>query len=420
MGFDVDEATVADFGHYLAAEAGYTLPTIETLARNEGMSANGFVGLLEPLGEAVTGDASVLVGSAFSLMQRKLCDLGDSIRAAARDYGHVEYGNVSMFDYSKLNEDTDEEISYGAGYGHDGYANYTEGGSSTFHYTSLEIGEIERPDTAYSDDLDDYGPVLTVLDWIWTECNVDGGKGFTDSLVSPLAGNYKSIEANGEAWTNVGTNFGLLAANLLSNGTTLATNHWEGDAATAFTQFLDVFWQKGAVWAGEKLGTFVAAGFNKIAEVSKAIAQVAVDAINAIVRAAARIATKAIPFVGWAWGVLESAAKWVGKVFGVDINDLIDDIQAIVEMVPAVLDLFDALKNIVETMQNYFNTLEELVNTVKQIPEIGNFSDAVATAESINESATALEEQKTQLEESSDTADDALNELDQIAENAGS
>jgi hypothetical protein len=238
---------------------------------------------------------------------------------------------MSMFEYSKLTDDTDAEISYGAGYGHDGY-----------------------------------GPALTVLDWIWTECNVDGGKGFTDSLVSPLAGNYKSIEANGEAWTSVGTNFGLLAANLLSNGTALATNHWEGDAATAFTQFLDVFWQKCAVWAGEKVGTFVAAGFNKIAEVSKAIAQLAIDAI---IRAAARIATKAIPFVGWAWGVLESAAKWVGKLFGVDIKDLIDDIQAIVEMVPAVLNLFDAMKNIVETMQNYFNTLEELVNTVKQIPE---------------------------------------------------
>jgi hypothetical protein len=419
MGFEVDEATVADFGLYLGAEAGYTLPTIETLARDEGMSAHGFTGLLEPLGNIVKGDASVLVGSAFSLMQRKLCDLGDSVRAAAKDYGYVEHGNISMFDYNKLNEDNDQEITFGAGYGHSGYSNYAEGGHSKFHYTTLEIGEIDRPDTKYSDDLDDFGPVLTVLDWIWSECNVDGGKGFTDSLVSPLAGNYNSISANGEAWTSVGRNFGLLAANLLSNGTTLATHHWQGDAAAAFTQFLDLFWQKGAVWAGEKLGTFIAAGFDKIAEVSKRIAQMAINAINAIIRAATRIATKAIPFVGWAWGVLESAAKWIGKLFGVEIDDLIDDIQAIVEMVPAVFELFEAMRNIVETMQNYFNTLEELVNTIKQIPEIGSLSDAVATAGSINESATALNEQKTQLEENANRADDALTQLDQIAANAG-
>ncbi len=418
MGFEVDEAVVADFGLYLGAEAGYTLPTIETLARDEGMSDHGFTGLLEPLGNVVNGEASVLVGSAFSLMQRKLCDLGDSVRAAAKSYGYVEQGNISMYDYNKLNSDNDEKITFGAGYGHDGYANYTEGGYSKFQYTTLEIGEIDRPDTKYSDAID-VGTTFEVLDWIWRTTGVDEGRGFTDSMISPLAGNYASIEANGEAWKSVGTNFGLLAANLLSNGTKLATDAWKGDASTAFNQFLDVFWQKGAAWAGEKLGTFVAAGFDKIAEVSKQIAQLAINAINAIIRAAARIATKAIPFIGWAWGALESAAKWIGKLFGVEISDLVDDIQAIIEMVPKVLTLFQAMRDLVETMQNYFNSLEELVNTITKIPEISNLSDAVATAESINSSATSLSEQKTQLEENLNTADDALTELDQIGAKAG-
>ncbi len=418
MGFEVDEAVVADFGLYLGAEAGYTLPTIETLARDEGMSDHGFTGLLEPLGDIVKGDASVLVGSAFSLMQRKLCDLGDSVRAAAKHYGYTETETIKMFDYNKLGGDTNEEIKFGAGYGHDGYANYTEGGYSKFQYTNLEIGEIDRPDTKYSDDID-VGTTFEILDWIWRETGVDGGKGFTDSMISPLAGNYASISANGEAWKSVGTNFGLLASNLLSNGTKLATDSWQGDASAAFNQFLDVFWQKGAAWAGEKLGTFVAMGFDKIADVSKQIAQLAINAINAIIRAAARIATKAIPFVGWAWGALESAAKWIGKLFGVEISDLVDDIRAIVKMVPKVLELFEAMKSLVETMQNYFNSLEELVNTITQIPEISNLSDAVATAESINSSTTALNEQKTQLEENLGRADDALTELDQIGAEAG-
>jgi hypothetical protein len=416
---EIDEAAVADFGLYLGAEAGLTLPTIETLARDEGMSDHGFTGLLEPLGNIVNGEASVLVGSAFSLMQQKLCDLGDSVISAAKEYGYTEDSNVTMFERTKLNLDNDENITFGDGYGGDGFANYTEGGGSNFHYTTLEIGEIERPNTRYSDDIDDTGPVLDVLDWIWREFEVDGDKGFTDSLISPLAGNYKSIEANGEAWQAVGTNFGLMAANLLSNATTLSTNSWSGDAASAFGQFLDLFWQKGAAWAGEKLGTFVAAGFNKIAEVSKQIAGLAIDCINVIIRAAVRIAAKAIPVIGWAWTAIQSLGKWAGKVIGVDIDDLYDDIMEIVNTAQAVFELFQAMESLVESMQNYFNTLEELLNTIQTIPDIDNLSDAVATGISINESATALEEQKTALEENAAAADDALTELDEIGANAG-
>jgi hypothetical protein len=416
---EIDEAAVADFGLYLGAEAGQTLPTIETLARDEGMSDHGFTGLLEPLGNIVNGDASVLVGSAFSLMQRKLCDLGDSVLGAAKEYGYTEDSNVTMFERTSLNLDNDADITFGDGYGGDGFANYNEGGSSNFMCTGLDIGEIDRPNTRYSDDIDDTGPVLDVLDWIWREFEVDGDKGFTDSLISPLAGNYKSIEANGEAWTSVGTNFGLMAANLLINADALAADHWKGDAAEAFKQFLDLFWKKGAVWAGEQLGTFVAQGFNKIAEVSKQIAGLAIDAINVIIRAAVRIAAKAIPVVGWAWTAIQTLAKWTGKVFGVDIDDLYDDIMEIVNTAQAVFELFQAMESLVETMKNYFNTLEELINTVKTIPEIGSLTDAVETAESIEASTAALEEQKTALGDSAAAADDALTELDSIGANAG-
>lgn len=419
MGYTVHKEVVADFGLYLGAEAGYTLPRIEELARNEGMSDHGFTGLLEPLGNIVNGDASVLVGSAFSLMQRKLCDLGDGVIDVAKHYGWVEHGNVSMFERNKLEGDTDKDVTYGSGYGHDGYENYTEGGYSKFHYTEVEISPIDRPDTKYSDDIDDVGPVLTVLDWIWSEFDVDGGKGFTDSLISPLAGNYKSIEANGEAWKSVGKNFGLLASNLLDNASTLATDHWQGEAAQAFEQFLDLFWHKGAVWAGEKLGEFVAKGFNKIAEVSKKIAGLAIKAINVIIKAAAKLAAKAIPIVGWAWTAIQSAAKYIGWIFGIDIDDIYDDVMEIVNTAKAVFKLFEAMESLVETMKSYFNTLEELITTVKQIPEVGSLKDAVATAETINENREKLDKQKTKLEQQADTADDALDELDDIATGAG-
>jgi hypothetical protein len=418
MGFTVHKEQVADFGFYLSAEAGYTLPRIERLAREDAMSSDGFTGLLEPLGKIVTGDASVAVGSAFSLMQRKLCDLGDSVIGAAESYGYVDADNRSLFERNGLGGDTNESITSGHGYGNgDGYDRHTEGGSSQFKYTDLEISPIDRPDTNYSDDLDT-GAVLSVLDWIWSEFEVDGGKGFTDSLISPLAGNYNSISANGEAWRSVGNNFGLLASTMGDNATTLATQHWQGDAAKTFEQFIDLFWHKGAVWAGQQLGEFVAKGFDKIAEVAKKIAQLAINAIKVIINAARKIATKAIPVVGWAWTAIQSAAKYIGWIFGIDIDDLYDDIMEIVHTAQAVFKLFDAIRTMVETMQSYFTTLQELLTTVQKIPELDNLKDAAATAGTIQEHTTALDEQKTKLTDAADQADDALGELDQIGADA--
>jgi len=422
MGFEVHEKVVADFGLYLAAEAGVTVPQIESFARDEGMSADGFTGLLEPLGEIVNGEASVLVGTAFSQMQRKLCDLGDAVIGVAKDYGYTDYDNRALFDRTGLAGDTDEDINYGSGYGYfnpqRGYDLHREGGASPFTYTQLDLESIDRPDTDYSEDLDT-GAVLGVLDWIWSEFDVDGGKGFTDSIISPLAGNYNSIEANGEAWRSVGKNFGLLAATMGDNATNLAVNHWQGPAAEAFGQFVDLFWYRGAVWAGQQLGEFVAKGFDKIAEVAKYIAQLAIEAIQVIINAARKIATKALPIVGWAWTAIQSAAKYIGWAFGIDIDDLYDDIKQIVDTAKAVFELFDAIESVVETMSDYFTTLQELIDTVAQIPDVRSLADGQRTLDEINEHRADLRETKQDLNESVADADDALTELDDISNNAG-
>jgi phage-related protein len=419
MSFDVHEKEVADFGFYLSAEAAYTLPRIEKLAREEGMSADGFTGLLKPLGDIVNGPASVSAGSAFSLMQHKMCDLGDAVIGVAKTYGYADNDSRTLFERNGLGGDTDEKITTGSGYGFgDGYDRHGKDGESQYKTAELEISPIDRPPTNYSQELDT-GAVLSVLDWIWSEFDVDGGKGFTDSLISPLAGNYNSISANGQAWRGVGKNFGLLASAIGDNVTNLAVNHWQGTAAEAFQQFVDLFWHKGAVWAGERLGEFVAKGFDKIAEVAKKIAQLAINAIKLIIEAARKIATKAIPLVGWAWTAIQSAAKYLGWIFGIDIDDLYDDIMQIVETAKAVFGLFDAINNVVETMRNYFTTLEELVDTVKQIPEVGNLKDAAETAGTIRENTGKLDTQKTELEQNLGKADDALTKLDEISTGAG-
>jgi hypothetical protein len=412
-GFTVDKEAVADFGFYLGAEAGHTLPLIERLARDEGMSDHGFTGLLAPLGDIVNGPASVSVGLVFSEMQRKLCDLGDSVTGAARNYGWVDHSNASMFERAGLTGDTKEEIKFG-GYGRDGFENYFDGGGSTFKTTPTNIPTIDRPNTKYSDDVKEHGPELRVLDWIWREFNVDDGKGFTDSLISPLAGNYKSIEANGEAWKGVGTNFGLLADNLGKNSVALATHSWEGGAGDAFRDFLGTYWSQGAAWAGEQMGTFVASGFEKIAEVSKYIAGVAIRLINQVIDKAKKILAKFAPVIGWAWTAIQSAAKWLGKVFGWDVKDLWNDIQDIIAIVKEIKTLYGEINNIVTTMQSYFTKVEELKQTILGIPQTGSLSDARQTYTTIKDGVGQLNQNKTELNQSFTNAKGSLSTLDDI------
>ncbi|MEU6645949.1 hypothetical protein ABZ863_25840 [Saccharomonospora sp. NPDC046836] len=421
MGYEVNEAQLADFGFYLSAEAGYTLPSIERLARDEGMSSDGFKGVLEPLGDVVKGEASVVVGEAFSLMQRKLCDLGDAVIAAAKTYGYTEKETTSLFERNGLGGDTGEEITFGSGYGNgDGYDRHLEGGSSSFTYTELDLAQVERGDASFADEVD-AGAVLTVLDWIWSEFGVAGGKSFTDSILEPLAGNPNSIRANGEAWVSVGGNFGLLASNMLDNAAKLAAEAWEGEAADAFREFLSQYWEKGAVWAGEQLGEFIAKGFEKIAEVSIAIAQLAVDAINKIIKVAGKIAAKFIPYVGWAWTAIEYLAKAASYLPGADfdIDALHDNIMEIIDLAQKVFALYESLEQVVATMQDYFNTAQELLDTVKAIPEISSVEDAASTYTTINDNLAALEEQTGTLQENLDDAEGKLTELDEIAADAG-
>jgi len=422
MGFKVDENQVADFGGYLGAEAAETLPTIETLARDEGMSDDGFTGLLSELGDIVNGSASVEVGAAFSLMQTKMCDLGDGVIATARNYGYRDADNRKLMARVGLEGNSKEDVDFGTGgetyTGDPSTGNqYAQVDYSKFHTTILTQEDIQRDGTDYSEELD-YSFELHALDYVWSNFGhlfgVEGGKGFVDTIVEPLAGNYNSIAANGEAWRLVGKQFGELTANLGANTTTLATEHWEGDASAALKQFVDVFWTRGAAWAGEMLGEFIAKGFDKIAEISLKIAQLAVDLIKLIIKAAKRIATKAIPVVGWMW----AAGEYAGKLVGFDVDVTHEDVQEIIETGKIVFKLYGHIETIVSTMKDYFTTVQELRATVEAIPEIDSLQDASDTYDSINGGRQQLQEQQATLKDETTAAREDIKKLNQIGKDA--
>lgn len=281
-------------------------------------------------------------------------------------------------------------------------------GASSYHVTVLKTPSIDRPPTNYAKDLKtEAGPVLSVLDWIWTEFDVAGGKGFLDATISPLAGNYNSIEANGKAWLEVGKQFGEVAGNMGANAKTLATNHWEGPAAEAFGQFLEVYWKKGAAWAGEQIGLFLKKGFDKVAQFSKEIAELAVRTIKRIIKVAARIASRGIPFLGWA----RSALEFLAKLVGFDVDTLLSDVKEIIALFRDVTGLFTQIESLVESMKGYFTAFDQVIETVKRIPEVGSLDDAQTTYNEINEGATEMNKRKKEIEEKAAGADKQLEEI---------
>lgn len=98
MTLEVNEKQLADFGMYLGAEGRFTLAEIKSFAIREGLSADGFTGLLKPLGNIVEDEAATYVEKAFQLMREKLCNLGDGIIAAAKSYGYTDDDNRSVFE----------------------------------------------------------------------------------------------------------------------------------------------------------------------------------------------------------------------------------------------------------------------------------------------------------------------------------
>lgn len=99
---EVDEEELADFGLLLGMEGYLSFGSIGEFAKEEGLSADGFDGLLEGLGKVVSGPAADLVDEAFLLLHKALSNLGDALVAAAKQYGHVEETNKSIFERTEL------------------------------------------------------------------------------------------------------------------------------------------------------------------------------------------------------------------------------------------------------------------------------------------------------------------------------
>ncbi|MQA08988.1 MAG: hypothetical protein GEU98_10665 [Pseudonocardiaceae bacterium] len=423
MQFRVEVVQLTDFGGYLGAEASRTLPYIEQIAREEGMSAHGFAGpLFQPFGDFLKGDPSTLVGDAFTHMQRGLCFIGDAVIQAGTLYDGTENANTSLLEKVSLAKDTGEEVTFGT-YDQRYDPHVTQGQSlSVFRVTDLENPNFDRSDPGYYEKANNRaGPSLFVLNEIWANWPGGDGKNFVDSMVTPLAGNSNSIRANGEAWRNVGHNVGLVGQNMTKNVGVLVDQFWQGEAGDAFRQFLDKYFTKTVVWAGDTIGEFIATGFDEFANVVDKAAKEAVDGIDKICSIVDKQALKAVPYIGWIVGVIIEAGDAAIDIINsiplmpdipVDLGSLRDAILDIFEIANGIKELYGDIEEAINTMREYVNIVNEFKGTIAEFQSaVEGVLGAVASGNVDNIAAA--------YRTATEKFDEMQNQMDQINEKVG-
>lgn len=369
-----DAAAIAGFGEYLRQEASSSIGPIGAFVCAEGMSRDGFgdaPSLLAPLGEFISGQPSALVKQGFTVLQRKMVQLGDTVTAAGKQYAGVEDRNAQLAAGLDANGRSVSPLAVPV---------TRDQGPWRFPVSALELTKPDRPAASFTVDNGGGlgGKILEVLNWIWEQFKVDEGRRFTDSLIQPLVGNPQSIQANGRAWQSaaaLGDVAGTMGAHLVE----LTTNGWQDRAADALRQFAIKYWKEGAAWVAEQVGNFIAQGFDKVGQVSTELAKIAIKAIEQILQLAVRLAARALPVIGWAWTAIESLGSVALGFLGIDIDNLLDDIKKVIELGQKVIGIFQTIKNIVETTKDYLNQVKEIVDFAQSIPELDSIDPAEIT-----------------------------------------
>lgn len=95
-GFDVEANEISLFGNYLLTEVNDDVTTIDLGAQWEGANADGFSGLLAPVGEAMPA-LQEIIRDSMETLHRRVCSLGETLRSVAKEYGEVDRAAEANF-----------------------------------------------------------------------------------------------------------------------------------------------------------------------------------------------------------------------------------------------------------------------------------------------------------------------------------
>lgn len=225
-----------------------------------------------------------------------------------------------------------------------------------------------------------------------------GDKGLYDYLVTPIAGKFGEMKANGAAWGDAARMLGLVQSNLAKNAGTLVTSDWRGEAAKAFFGHVDVM-LVGGLYVAQRCSEWMQKGFEKLAELSEKVARKCVEIINWIIKKIVDFSKKLIP----AAGQLIAIVEWVAS--GFDRAPYIKDVLEIRDLIGKVIALHGSITDLVGAMQGYYEGFLQAVNAVTAIPTVDSTAKAADVAAEFGEGREGMKEARENMKKAREKVD---------------
>ncbi|RRO13051.1 hypothetical protein EIL87_25725 [Saccharopolyspora rhizosphaerae] len=194
---------------------------------------------------------------------------------------------------------------------------------------------------------------MQAVNWVYEQVT---GENLVEQLITPITGDFSQIEANAEAWNQIGDALRAVRTNL-NQGICDLRGSWDGDGAIAFEALLVSTWTV-ALEGDAVLAQLVGKGFTRAAEMSRKMTDKALELIKKLVdRLVEAAATGWIPGAGWA--------------------NVVRNVEKCVEIVMAVLALFEALQALYDSVVQLVDAVTSAGTNLAQIKDANSLGDVV-------------------------------------------
>lgn len=218
--------------------------------------------------------------------------------------------------------------------------------------------------STFADKIAKQGPQVQVVNWIWEQVT---GQNLVQALIAPITGDWARIGANGQAWRNVGEAVEQISGNLSDNVGKLDP-YWNGEAAQAFRNHIEVAWFAG-LYAEGAVAKTIGKGFDFVAGQSERLCQEALDLITKLVnKLVSAVATFAIPVVGQA-----RAIKIVWDAY---------------QIYQAIMGIYEAIRATIEAMRELVASLGDIKAALESIKDVRNLSNLAEVGQELHEKSS--------------------------------
>ncbi|MGH3469531.1 MAG: DUF6531 domain-containing protein, partial [Thermocrispum sp.] len=235
---------------------------------------------------------------------------------------------------------------------------------------------------------------VQAVNWVWEKVV---GEDLIESIITPITGDFEQIARTAAQWNNVRDALQAVRNNL-NGGLDQLQPHWEGDAASAFSDKIRMTWTLG-IEADAQAAKLIGIALEKVADGSRAACDQILSLIewlvNKLIEAAAMLP---IPVVGWGRAVL-----------------LVKDG---IQLYNKIMDLIRGVEQIIEGAQQVIDGVQQVGTALSKIDDITSLNDFLNTANQAGKGAFAVKHGAESMSEGATQASDAAGGIRDTATSA--